>query len=161
MRDKVYLIGQISMHDDETYLWRKRVKDYMKENDQFEFIDPCNNEFNKGIVHDSALKSDLNRVQVYKSDNIGLIVPKDKMYVAKSTIAFANMNHYDIDKPMIGTCFELAWYHTHNHKAVIGIYDGDPEESVYAWHPFIRASVNTWVRDEIEACNLLMEYFGY
>ena len=161
MRDKVYLIGQISMHSNETYLWRRRVKEYMKGNEQFEFIDPCDNEFNKSIVGDPRLENDKNRVQVYKSEGIGLIVPKDKMYVAKSTIAIANMNHYDTDKPMIGTCFELAWYHTNNHKAVIGIFDGEPEESVYAWHPFIRSSVNAWVRNEIEACELMKEYFSW
>ena len=82
--------------------------------------------------------SDPDRTKVYTTNGIGLLVPKDKMYVMKSTGALANMNHYDTEKPMIGTMFELAWYHENNHKAVIGIFKGDPTKDKYCNHPFVQ-----------------------
>lgn len=159
MRDKVYLIGQISVSDERTYNWRKNVKDYFLDDRQFYFIDPCKNEYNKAVAKEYGDGSDPDRTKVYKTEGINLLVPKDKMYVMKSTLAIANLNHYDPDKPMIGTMFELAWYHDNNHKAVIGIYDGDWTSDKYCNHPFVKSVVNCWVKNEEEACKTLEKYF--
>lgn len=159
MRDKIYLIGQISVNKPETYQWRKDVRTHFIDDRQFEFIDPCNNEFNETIAKEYGDGSDLDRTKVYKTNGISLLVPKDKMYVMKSTIAMANLIHYDQDKPMIGTMFELAWYHDNNHKAVIGIFDGDREEDKYCNHPFVKSVVNYWASSVDEACMVLEKYF--
>ncbi len=160
MRDKIYLIGQISVNEPETYNWRKKVKINFQDDRQFYFIDPCNNEFNKAVQDEYSDGSDPDRTKVYTTNGIGLLVPKDKMYVMKSTGAFANMNHYDTEKPMIGTMFELAWYHDNNHKAVIGIFNGDPTKDKYCNHPFVKSVINCWVKDEDEACFVLRKYFS-
>lgn len=159
MKDKIYLIGQISVNSVETYEWRRRIRTYFMEDRQFEFIDPCKNEFNQTIAKQYSDGSDPDRTKVYKTDGIGLLVPKDKMYVLKSTIAIANMNMYDPEKPMVGTFFELAWYHENNHKAVIGIFDGDPSKDKVCNHPFVKSSINCWVKNEEEACEVLEKYF--
>lgn len=159
MRDKIYLIGQISVNYTETYNWRHKVKERFMNDRQFYFIDPCNNEFNKSVQEEYSDGSDPDRTKVYTTEGINLLVPKDKMYVMKSTGAIANMNHYDKEKPMVGTMFELAWYHDNNHKAVIGVFDGDPTKDVYCNHPFVKSVINCWVRTEEDACNILEKYF--
>lgn len=159
MKDKIYLIGQISVSDPRSYTWRKNIRTYFMEDRQFEFIDPCKTEFNDDIMKEYSDGSDPNRTKVYQTDGINVLVPKDKMYVMKSTIAIANLNHYDEEKPMVGTMFELAWYHDNNHKAVIGIFDGDPTTDKYCNHPFVKESINCWVKDTEEACFALNKYF--
>lgn len=159
MRDKIYLIGQISVNKPATYDWRKKVREYFMDDRQFYFIDPCKNEFNKAVQDEYSDGSDPDRTKVYTTEGINLLVPKDKMYVMKSTVAIANLNHYDSEKPMIGTMFELAWYHDNNHKAVIGIFDGDPSNDKYCNHPFVRSVINCWVHTEEEACLILEKYF--
>lgn len=159
MRDKVYLIGQISANDPRTYDWRKELKSRLDDDRQFYFIDPCKNEYNEDVVAQYSDGSDPNRTKVYKTAGIELIVPKDKMYVMKSTIAVANLNHYDKNKPMIGTMFELAWYHDNNHKAVIGMYDGEPSDDVYCNHPFVKSVINCWTKNIDEVVYVLNKYF--
>jgi len=159
MIDKVYLIGQISANAPITYEWRKEIKTKMANDNQFYFIDPCKNEYSNGVVHKYGDGSDIDKTKFYKDAGAELIVPKDKMYVMRSTIAVANLNHYDISKPMIGTMFELAWYHNNNHKAVIGLYDGDPGDSIYCYHPFVKASISCWTRSIDEVVDVLNKYF--
>lgn len=161
MKDKVYLIGQISVNVPETYEWRKRIRAHFMEDRQFEFIDPCKNEFNQSIAKEYGDGSDRDRTKVYKTGGISLLVPKDKMYVLKSTISIANLNHYDPEKPLVGTMFELAWYHDNNHKAVIGIFDGDPTQDKYCNHPFVKSVINCWTKNEEEACEVLEKYFRF
>ena len=123
---------------------------------QFEIFDPCHNEFNKGVRED-----EMNSVEdVYEVAGLDLIVPKDRQFVARSTICFANLNWYDYPDPMIGTMFELAWYADASGKAVIGIFNGDHSRDTYCRHPFVRNAVHTWVENEIDACRIAERYFG-
>lgn len=123
---------------------------------QFEIFDPCHNDFNKAV-----LDSELSRVEeVYEVAGLDLIVPKDRQFVARSTICFANLNWYDYPDPMIGTMFELAWYADASDKAVIGIFNGDHGKDTYCRHPFVRNAVHTWVKNEIDACKIAERYFG-
>jgi hypothetical protein len=123
---------------------------------QFEIFDPCHNDFNKGVRED-----EMNRVEdVYEVAGLDLIVPKDRQFVARSTICFANLNWYDYPDPLIGTMFELAWYADNSGKAVIGIFDGDHSRDTYCRHPFVRNAVHTWVKNEIDACKIAERYFG-
>lgn len=123
---------------------------------KFEIFDPCHNEFNKQV-----LKEEMSRVEdVYEVKGLDLIVPKDRQFVARSTICFANLNWYDYPDPMIGTMFELAWYADAREKAVIGIFDGNHSNDTYCRHPFVRNAVHVWVKNEIDACKLVEKYFG-
>lgn len=155
MKNYIYLIGQISFRVKETYDWRDRVDRYFKNLPNFETFNPCVNEFNI-----SGNGSDINLYKAYETKGIDVLVPKDKTFVLKSTMAFANLNTYDIDKPIIGTMFELAWYHDHPDKTVIGIFNGDPKQDKICNHPFVKSVVNTWVTNEKEACELVMRYFA-
>jgi len=123
-------------------------------NKGWEIIDPCHNAFNAAVKLEST-----SREKVYEIAGVDLIVPKDRMAVKRSSICFANFHRYDPNKALIGTMFELAWYADSPDKAVIGIFDGDHMLDEYCRHPFVRSAVHTWVRDEIEACELASRYF--
>ena len=154
MNEIVYLIGQISIKNVETYEWRNRVKRRFQEDDRVQLIDPCSNGFNQHLMKTQVSKNDL-----LKTKGIQLLVPKDKSYVKRSTMGMANMNLYDPNKPMIGTHFELAWYLDSPEKTVIGIYDGDPEKDFLCYHPFVFEAIDAWTRSDEEACDLLEHYF--
>lgn len=156
MKESIYLIGQISIDAPETYEWRKNVRRCLGSSQDWEIIDPCNNGFNRTVL-DNAGK-DTHRKIVYKTQGIELLVPKDYSYVSRSTMGFCNMNQYDPKKPIIGTCFELAWYFQMQ-KSVIGIFDGNPAEDIHCNHPFVKSAVTTWVSNEWEACELAVHYF--
>lgn len=120
----------------------------------WKIIDPCHNAFNEGVRTEETA-----REEVYETSGVDLIVPKDRMAVQRSSIGFANFHRYDPNKALIGTMFELAWYADSPDKAVIGIFDGDHLTDEYCRHPFVRDSVHTWVKDEIEACKIVERYF--
>jgi hypothetical protein len=157
MKETIYLIGQISVDKTESYKWRKNVRRVFATNDSFEIIDPCNNGFNQAIMANAG--GDPERLQIYKTKGTELLVPKDQSYVVRSTMAFANMNTYDKKKPIIGTCFELAWYYDKPEKTVIGIFDGDPREDIICNHPFVRGTVDIWVKDEFTACKIAQHFY--
>lgn len=163
MKERIYLIGQISVDKEITYRWRREVRDFFYEHSikeaeaTFEMIDPCDNEFNKSVKNFNG--SDPQRIRIYKTKGIGLIVPKDHSYVLRSTGCIANMNVYDPDKPMIGTLFELAWYYQNPEKCVIGVFDGDPTNDVYCNHPFVKETVDIWCESHMEAAQILRDYY--
>jgi len=149
----IYLIGQIAAGAPESYEWRKRVREYFDGKDTFKIIDPCHNAFNECV-----LGANTARKEVYETEGVDLIVPKDRMAVQRSSICFANFHRYDRKKALIGTMFELAWYADSPAKAVIGIFDGNHMDDEYCRHPFIRNSVHTWVKTEIDACKTVERY---
>lgn len=157
MKPVVYLVGQISVDNEETYKWRERVRDHF-ENDHIEIIDPCDTGFNKTVLK-TFVGRDVQRLEVYKEMGVDLLVPKDNDFVRRSNIAIANMNTYDPKKPFIGSFFELAWYYDRPGKSVIGIYDGDRTQDINTNHPFVRAAITTWVKNELDACLLIREFF--
>ena len=148
-----------------TYRWRQEVREFFNPNflinNNFEMIDPCDNEFNKQAMNfDPKNHMDPHRLKIYKTKGIGLIVPKDRSYVARSTGCIANMNHYDKKKKMIGTLFELAWYYDNPEKCVIGVFDGDPTTDEHCNHPFVAETVDVWCQDHMEAAQLLRDYYN-
>lgn len=155
MKETLYLIGQISPAALESFTWRKNVRKYFEHRADFEVIDPCLDEFNTRLVEENVTE----RIEIYKEKGIRLIVPRDRWYVLRSTIGLCNLNHYDTSKPIIGTMFELAWYCEMPEKAVIGIYNGDIKDDVICSHPFVDRAVDTWVKNEQEACQLIEHYF--
>ncbi len=167
MSKTIYLIGQIAAGAPESYEWRKRVREYFSnmapyiledgvymETISVSIIDPCHNAFNKSVKTECTT-----REKVYETEGVDLIVPKDRMAVKRSSICFANFHRYDTSKALIGTMFELAWYADSPAKAVIGIFDGDYMDDEYCRHPFVRNSVHTWVKTEIDACKIVERYF--
>ena len=155
MNELVYLVGQISPKFEVTYQWRKNVIDYFKTGEckSIGFINPCSNPFNKNVLE----KKEYAVKKKSRSWGIDLLVPKDRSYVDRSTIAMVNMNQYDPDKPLLGSFFELSWYYDSPEKAVIAF--ADDLSSYLCQHPFVQQTVNAWVNDEYEACQLLEKYF--
>ena len=164
MKERIYLIGQISPDKAITYQWRLDVRMFFAqdgEKSNFEIIDPCDNEWNKNCTNFNGEKGeDPQRLKIYKSMGTGLIVPKDHSYVLRSTGCIANMIQYDPLKPTVGTLFELAWYYQNPEKCVIGVFDGDWQNDVYCNHPFVRETVDVWCKTPIEAAQLLRDYYN-
>jgi hypothetical protein len=120
--ESIYLVGQISPKFKETYEWRERVRDYFSvkshvridgtpnltiyERQKINIIDPCNNSFNKKVLDENRYAITIDS----RSKGLDLLVSKDLNAVKRSSIAIVNMNHYDINKPMLGSFFELGWY---------------------------------------------------
>lgn len=157
MKELIYLIGQISVDEKETYEWRKNIRGYFATKPDWEIIDPCNNGFNQRALANAG--GDPKRLKIYETNGVELLVPKDYSYVKKSTMGICNMNHYDEKKPLIGTMFELAWYYSNPEKTVIGIFNGNPKENINCNHPFVKAAIDTWVEDEWAAIDLAMHYY--
>ena len=178
MDNTIYLVGQISGNDLESYEWRERISDYFKDKSSIKIIDPCNNPFNQAwkdmngsaIEQTRAQRSNILAEQTDGKDEhevlwltrthgIDLLVPKDREYVKQSNIIIANMNQYDPAKPLLGSFFELAWAYDSPEKSVIGIFDGDPKSDYSCNHPFVRSVIDVWVVDDKSACILLEHYF--
>ena len=161
MKERIYLIGQISPDKKITYRWIKEVREFFKNDTNFEMIDPCDNEWNKSITNFNGEKGiDPQRKKVYMKVGSSLIVPKDHSYVLRSTGCIANMNQYDRLKPTVGTLFELAWYYQNPEKCVIGVFEGDWADDEYCNHPFVRETVDVWCKDHMEAAQLLKDYYN-
>lgn len=165
MKERIYLIGQISPDKEITYKWRKEVKEFFTPenplNINFEIIDPCDNEWNRAVTNFNGEKGkDPQRLKLYKLLGTSLIVPKDYGYVLRSTGCIANLNHYDVNKPIIGTLFELAWYYQNPEKCVIGVFDGEWENDVCCNHPFVRETVDVWCNNYLDAAVLLRDYYN-
>jgi len=153
----VYLAGQISTNP-ETYRWRKRVREFFnyepKFNSHLTIIDPCQSAWNQKVLTNGRISK--NGLSIALNQKVwGLLPHKDRQHVRRSTIALANMNIYSPEEPSIGTIYELAWYFDDPAKMVIGIHE-DHRNDLRCQHPFVQATVHTWVKDEIEACKLLV-----
>lgn len=156
MSNTIYLVGQITPNEPETYAWRTRVEEYfqMKGNGPT-ILNPCATKFNDKLNN----KQVADRLSIYKEQGITILPPKDLKLVERSHVLFANMNHYDLGKPLIGSFFELAWAYLNPSTVVIGIFDGDRKKNLNAGHPFVEAAVTTWVKNEIEACKVYENFF--
>lgn len=154
-----YLIGQITA-DVITYNWRKRIRERFDEHEKIKFYDPCNNSFSKGVLKESQGEGNsfTNIVKLNKHSDI--LPVRDAAFVFSSDGAVANLNIYNKERGLLGTFFELAWYRLCPDKTVIGIFDGDPAEAFHCRHPFVWKTVHTWVKNEEEAGDLLMDFFG-
>jgi len=163
VKESIYLVGQISTNNNYTYLWRKEVREYFRKNkhlnDGFDIIDPCYNEWNLQYVNNtSTIKTDFYN-DLYNDKSINLIVPKDYTYVLRSNGCIANLNHYDLNKPVIGSLFELAWYYQCPEKFVVGVFAGDWETDTLCSHPFVRGTVDVWCKNHLLACDLITRYY--
>jgi len=156
----IYLAGTISSNP-ETYEWRKRVREFFtyspEYNQYITIIDPCQSVWNKELLSRAQESDKIFKGLVFDQDGRSLLPHKDRQHVKQSTVVFVNMNPGSSEKPSIGTIFELAWCFDDPSKMVIGIHK-DPENDYRCQHPFVKAAVHTWVKDEIEACKLLVKF---
>lgn len=151
----LYLVGQISVNAIETYLWRERFIECFDEEADIVVINPCNSEFNRSITDNNYEK----HTDVYYETGVDLLPSKDKNYVDMADIIVANLTLYDPERVMIGSFYELAWAKEDATKSVIGIFDGNPEKDMICNHPFVRNTIHAWVKTEIDAAELVKEFF--
>ena len=152
----VYLAGQISS-DIETYNWRVRVRGYYRNNPLVRIIDPCLSEFNLEANKNGDAKEGFSQ-KSRTEEGMVLLPYKDRNYVKISNVIFFNLNHYTKEKPLLGTMFEMAWTFDDSSKMVIGIHKGgeqEREKNPFARHPFVTETVQVWVENERQACELL------
>ncbi len=153
MSELFYLVGQISPKYEITYKWRQNLQNYFKDTDEIQFINPCDNPFNKKVLEEKAYAVSKER----RVNAIDVLPAKDYTFCKRSSAAIVNMNHYDHKKPLLGSYFELAWYFTMPEKTVIGFAkDLDEYE---CQHPFVQKAVTTWCHDEFEAAAIVEQYF--
>lgn len=152
MSELIYLVGQISPKFEETYRWRENIIDVFRDRDDINFINPCANKFNSDILN--ARQFHVNGDKRIKG--VDVLPPKDYTYCKRSTMAVVNMNHYDKDKPMLGSYFELGWYYTMPEKTIIGI--ADELDNYQVQHPFVQQTVDVWCKNEYEVAEII-EYF--
>ena len=152
----IYLVGQISSNYEITYKWREYVVDRLKGvKDEIQIINPCSNPFNKDILKYKEFGIDYG---VYtKEFGVEVITSKDYTYIKRCDIAIVNMNQYDLNKPLIGSYFEMAWLYAAPEKTVIAFADN--LESYECKHPFVKQTVDCWCKNEEEACVLVERYF--
>ena len=149
----IYLVGQISPKFAETYQWRMNIENNFEESSEIRIINPCDNSFNKKILErkEYAVNKD------WRVNGIDVLPAKDYTYCKRSSMAILNMNHYDKNKPMLGTFFELGWYYTMIEKTVIGFAKDLSDYQVQ--HPFVQQVVTTWCKDEYEAADIVRTFF--
>ena len=152
----IYLAGQISK-DEKTYTWRNNVVERYNDDDKVDVINPCNNTFNREVLE---IRKNKNTNSYKNIKGIELLPGKDRYYIKTSNVIFFNLNQYDRDKPLLGTIFEMAWSYDDSSKIIIGIADEEINEQTkkICNHPFVRATINTFVKNEIDACDLFDYY---
>lgn len=153
VKESVYLVGQISPKHLVTYEWRERVEEILCPFPEIEVINPCANGFNEKMLK----KKEYAITKEKRVNGVDVIVPKDRMFVNRSSICMANMNQYDPLKPLIGSFYEMAWYYDAPEKAVIGF--ADDLENYTCQHPFVKKTVTTWCNNYEEACEIIIRYF--
>lgn len=159
---KIYLVGQISSNP-ASYEWRLNVQKHLAIQDEkiretIELLDPCKNSMNLSLIRQAKFDESKFNEAAFNHSSMDILAPLDAGYVKASTIGFINMNHFTPERPIIGSYFELAWYFIlYPEKPTIGIFDGDPCAHYHTKHPFVQSSVDTWVKSEIDALNLIIK----
>jgi len=149
----IYLVGQISPKFEETYQWRRNLENRFAGREDIKFINPCANPFNQKVLEEKEYAVSKER----RVNGINVLVPKDYTFCKRSSMAIVNMNHYDKDKPMLGSFFELGWYYTMPEKTVIGFADDLSDYQIQ--HPFVQQAVTTWCNTVMEAAYIVEKYF--
>jgi len=153
MSELIYLVGQISPKFEATYQWRRNIENEFEGRSDIKFINPCANPFNQKVLE----KKEYAVTRDFRVDAIDVLPPKDYTFCKRSSMAVVNMNHYDKDKPMLGSFFELGWYYTMPEKTVIGFAEDLMDYQVR--HPFVQQAVTTWCKNEFEVAAILEKYF--
>lgn len=158
MKRNLYLVGQITANR-ETFVWRSWVLDYFKKSKHIEVTDPCNNRFSREMLERSLRDNTEFRAITTWNKYSNILTSRDLDSVLISDIGLVNLNIYDPGHPFIGSFFELCCYYMNPEKTVIGIFDGNPEEDLICWHPFVRQTVDVWTKNVKQACELIDYFF--
>lgn len=153
MSELIYLVGQISPKFQVTYQWRTNIENQFTDRTDIKFINPCSNPFNEKVLKEGRYAVTPEK----RSFGIDVLPSKDYTFCKRSSMAIANMNQYDPDKPLLGSFFELAWYYTMPEKTVIGF--AEDLNSYLCQHPFVQKAVTTWATDWDQACYIVRKYF--
>jgi nucleoside 2-deoxyribosyltransferase len=159
-RQYVYLAGNIS-DDPETYKWRYRFEqEILKRSLRVAVLNPCANKFNKGIEPDGKGSDSVNFFdRAIAQRGKGVLALKDYQMIKICTIIVANLKLIDPEKPMIGTVVELTWAYDLK-IPVIGIVDESfAWGQLYSRHPFLDRFISERVSDEIEAVDIIQDFF--
>jgi len=150
---KVYLAGQMAP-DPRTHIWRDAFSDAMKHIHNVGILDPSTNEaFPKGVEGKEAIAA------AHASSYGKIIMPKDRAMVKEANIIVANLNHYDHDKLIAGTLFELAWAYDDSDTTVIVV--GTPlMAGPLLNHPFVTSTADIIVDTVEDAIHLVQWISG-
>ena len=151
--EMIYLVGQISPKHEITYQWRENIINEFDGDLSIFFINPCANAFNKKVLEEKEYAVSAER----RINAIDVLPAKDYTFCKRSSMAIVNMNHYDKNKPMLGSFFELGWYFTMSEKTVIGFAEDLNDYQIQ--HPFVQQAVTVWCKDEYEAADIVRQYF--
>lgn len=147
-----YLVGQISPKYPETNIWRGWFEKEF-EGSSISFINPCANQFNRELAEKSQYA--INGKEA--TFGIGVLPSKDREFVNRSIGCIVNLQQYDLDKELLGSYFELAWYYDVPHKTVIGFH---PDKHAYVCkHPFVSSTLDVLCESKEEAAHVLWRYF--
>ena len=150
---KVYLCGSITPNY-KTRQWRNELTSIIDESlsGSIKIINPTKNGFNKTIESIKDYDEFFKRI-----DNTQNILKRiDYQLIKNSDVIICNVSIFDIQKPPIGTIYELAWA-DHHRIPVIGIIS--TEENPYIKHPWIRDSFAYSVYDVKGVVFLLKQFF--
>lgn len=153
-RLNVYLCGSITPNP-ETRKWRKDLTHRILmtgKSSKIKIIDPTENGFNKATESISDYNEFFSRID--KTQNI--LKRIDYQLVKNSHVIICNVAIFDIEKPPIGTIYELAWADQHM-IPVIGIISSI--ENPYIKHPWIKDSFAYSVYSIDQAIFLLNQFF--
>lgn len=159
-RHYIYLAGNIS-DNPETYLWRERfTQECEKRNLNLGILNPCGNTFNQGLRPDGEKKGEIGLFERVRSTRgKGVLALKDFNMVKISTIIVANLAVVDADKPMIGTVVELTWAYDLKIPVIAIVDETFNWGKLYSRHPFMDRFISERVADEIEAVNIIEDFF--
>jgi nucleoside 2-deoxyribosyltransferase len=152
----VYLVGQITANPS-TFEWRIDVETFLRA-ERFKILNPCSFVFAEELLKKCNNDNSAFKMLAYINKKAPIIPHRDYNMVLLSDIAIANMNIITPEKPMLGSFFELAWYFAHPEKTVIGIAS-DRKNMFHCNHPFVTETVKVWVKNHIEATELIKEMF--
>lgn len=154
----IYLVGQITA-DPKTFEWRADIENAFKEDERFNIINPCDFPFAKSLLHKcNGDTAQFRMLEAYSDTRSNILPSRDYTFVLAADIIIANLNIITPEKPMLGSYFELAWAFSNPEKVVIGICY-DKEKQFHCNHPFVSQTVHSWVKNHIEAIELVQEMF--
>lgn len=156
----VYLAGNIS-GDPRTYEWRENFENEIKKRgwDKLVVLNPCSTRFNR-IVKSSSNK----REDFFKSAQrrkIGVLPLKDYQMIKICSIIVANFKLFTSEKPIIGTIYEMAWARILMIPVIAIVDESTPLGKLYSRHPFQNYHISERVNNEIEAIDLIEEFFMF
>lgn len=158
MKETIYLVGQVSYKEPDTFQWRKEVEDYVHRyglSQRIEIVNPCGNRFDH-----QNLKTGTPTQDVCNKAGSEVIAAKCYNYVLRSSGAIANFNLYDRDRLIIGSFLELAWYYANPQKFVEGVMGKKYFDDRVFNHPMVRSAVDFWCEDHIEAIKTIENIFA-